>query len=120
MGCGAIIGYGSDARSEGAEAVVCIPEYIVGSKRSSSNWYRFSRSCRDREMYSRCIDSRRMLDAPAVALAPFGMKVNSALPWKVATSELGAPQPAIISNTTAARRGENEGHFAERLRRGRM
>jgi hypothetical protein len=33
---GAIGGYGSDARSDGAEAVVCSPEYIPGSMISSS------------------------------------------------------------------------------------
>tara|TARA_R110002003_G_scaffold137_11_gene12665 strand:+ start:9186 stop:9305 length:120 start_codon:yes stop_codon:yes gene_type:complete len=37
-GRGAIMAYGSEARIEGAEAVVCKPEYISRTKMSSNNW----------------------------------------------------------------------------------
>jgi hypothetical protein len=82
MGGGwAIIIYGSDARSEGAEAVVCIAEYIRRSNTSSNSWYRFWKSCRDLSMYSRCIDAIAV--RMRLTLYPFGANVNSALPWKV-------------------------------------
>lgn len=48
-------GYGSTARIEGAEAVVCSAEYMGAAILSSKSRQQWRRSSRDRNKYSRCM-----------------------------------------------------------------
>jgi hypothetical protein len=75
MASGAMGGYGSDARNDGAEAVVCSPEYIPGCMISSNKRWRVWRSCRDLAMYSRCMVYQLM--SGCAALVFFRLDINT-------------------------------------------
>lgn len=108
MGAGAMMGYGSDARREGAEAVVYMAGCIRGSKMSSSNRYRCWRRRCDLEMYSRCMGALLVRRGAF----PKRVKCQQRLPWKrKRRHRLGTPQSSWQHpyGITPMRRCEDKG-----------